>query len=263
MTSEHTDLGIGMLGLGEAGAHLARDLVAAGVAVRGYDPLVEPPEGVVACRSDAEAATGVDLVLSANSAHDAEEALVAGLPGLGPHAVWADLNTASPAVKRRLGRICDEAGRAFADVAVMAPVPPRGLRTPMVVSGAAAGMVVSLLTPLGASVTALDGPPGLAATRKLLRSVFFKGLSAAVVEALAAARAAGAEDWLRANISDELTAADASTLARIENGTHRHARRRAEEMRAASELLDELAVPALVSRASQAWLEDLTGATES
>ena len=36
-------------------------------------------------------------------------------------------------------------------------------------------------------VEVIDGPIGAAATRKLLRSVFYKGLAAAVVEALAAA----------------------------------------------------------------------------
>ena len=37
----------------------------------------------------------------------------------------------------------------------------------------------------------LDGPAGLAAARKLLRSVFYKGMAASIVEALDAARAAG------------------------------------------------------------------------
>ena len=35
-----------MLGLGEAGGEIARDLVAAGADVRGFDPLVAPPAGV-------------------------------------------------------------------------------------------------------------------------------------------------------------------------------------------------------------------------
>ena len=39
---------IAVLGLGEAGSLLARDLVAAGAAVRGYDPRVPAPAGVTA-----------------------------------------------------------------------------------------------------------------------------------------------------------------------------------------------------------------------
>ncbi len=37
---------IAVLGFGEAGSLLARDLVAAGAAVRGYDPKVPAPAGV-------------------------------------------------------------------------------------------------------------------------------------------------------------------------------------------------------------------------
>ncbi|MEU8252267.1 DUF1932 domain-containing protein, partial [Nonomuraea sp. NPDC048916] len=97
----------------------------------------------------------------------------------------------------------------------------------------------------------LDGPAGLAAERKLPRSVFFKGLAAAVVEALAAGRAAGCEDWLRENITDELTRADGDTVRRLVEGTHRHAVRRTAEMGAAADLLDDLGVPPLISRAAQ------------
>jgi 3-hydroxyisobutyrate dehydrogenase-like beta-hydroxyacid dehydrogenase len=114
-----------------------------------------------------------------------------------------------------------------------------------------------MLTACGATVEVLAGPAGAAATRKLLRSVFYKGMAAAVVEALLAARSAGCEDWLREHIAGELTAADGSTLTRLEEGSYRHAVRRAHEMAAACELLGELSVPPRVARASQLWLEDL------
>ena len=105
----------------------------------------------------------------------------------------------------------------------------------------------------------LDGPPGLAAERKLLRSVFVKGLAAAVVEALAAGRAAGCEEWLRDNISEELTRADAATVRRLVDGSHRHAVGRAAEMRAAADMLTDLGIPPLVSLASRDLLERLAG----
>ena len=150
---------------------------------------------------------------------------------------------------------------SFADVAIMAPVPGRGLHTPMVASGPGAEAASSMLSACGATVEVLPGPRGAAATRKLLRSVFYKGLAAAAVEALLAARSAGCEDWLRehiaAELAAELAAADRGTLTRIEEGSYRHAGRRAHEMAAASELLDELSVPARVARAGQHWLEDL------
>lgn len=251
---------VAVLGLGEAGGTISRDLVAAGARVRGYDPAVRPSADLTACSSEADAARGAAVVLSVNSANAAEDALRGGIRAVGDGAVWADLNTAAPALKRRLGDIAADAGVAFADVSLMAPVPGRGLRTPMLVSGSAARRYAELLEPLGAKIETLDAPPGAAATRKLLRSVFFKGMAASVIEALYAARAAGLEDWLRAHIAEELTAADAPFALRLEEGSHRHAERRTEEMRAASELLTELGVPPRISEASRDWLRDLADA---
>jgi 3-hydroxyisobutyrate dehydrogenase-like beta-hydroxyacid dehydrogenase len=248
---------IAVLGLGEAGGAIARDLAAAGAVVRGYDPAVPAPEGITDTGGEAEAATGADLVLSINSAHAAAGALTAGAGGLAGGVVWADLNTASPGLKRKLGATAREHGIRFADVAIMAPVPGRGLRTPMLASGGGAADVSAILGPLGASVEVLRGEPGLAAGKKLLRSVFFKGLAAAVVEALEAARSAGCEQWLRENIVAELTAADESTVDRLVSGTYRHAVRRAAEMGAAADMLTELEVPPLIAAASRDLLERL------
>ncbi|NIJ14536.1 3-hydroxyisobutyrate dehydrogenase-like beta-hydroxyacid dehydrogenase [Saccharomonospora amisosensis] len=234
---------IAVLGLGEAGGAFARDLVAAGAVVRGYDPAVAAAAGVVATSTEAGAVTGADLVLSVNSSAAAVAALQAGIDALAPRAVWADLNTASPAKKRQLDEIAREHGHSCVDVAIMAPVPGHGLRVPMLASGQDAARLTALLRPLGANVEVFEGPPGSAASRKLLRSVFFKSLAGAVVEALEAARAAGCEDWLRGNIVEELTRADESTVDRLVYGTYKHSVRRADEMAAAAEMLTELGVP--------------------
>ncbi|MEU4520612.1 DUF1932 domain-containing protein [Amycolatopsis sp. NPDC024027] len=248
---------IAVLGLGEAGGALARDLVAAGAVVRGYDPAVPATGGVVPTGSEADAARGADLVLSVNSASAARRAFEAGLAGLAESAAWADLNTASPGTKRELAALATERRIPFADVAIMAPVPGRGLRVPMLATGPAADVVAAALNPLGAAVETMPGEAGLAAERKLLRSVFFKGMSAAVVEALHAARAAGCEDWLRKIVAAELTAADASTVDRMVDGSYRHAVRRTAEMAAAAEMLGELGVRADVAAAARDQLAHL------
>ena len=256
---------IAVLGLGEAGSVIAGDLAAAGVRVRGYDPAVTAAGAVLDTGDEADAAQGAHLVLSVNSAKAAVDALKAGLSGLRaggpprPDVVWADLNTASPGTKRQLAGLAEEAGVPFADVAMMAPVPGRGLRVPMLASGTGAARYAALLTPLGAGIEVLDGPAGLAASKKLLRSVFFKGMAASIVEALDAARAAGDEPWLREHIAAELAAMDAATLDRVTGGTRQHAVRRAAEMEAAASMLAELGVPPLMAGASRAVHERLTG----
>lgn len=247
---------VAILGLGEAGGEFARDLRAAGAVVRGYDPVVPS-----AFDSEAAAAEGADLVLSVNSSAAAVDALRAGLPKVS--GVWADLNTASPGKKRELAAIAAGSAVGFADVAIMAPVPGRGLKVPMLATGPAADGVAKILGELGASVEVLPGEAGLAAERKLLRSVFFKGMSAAVVEALEAARAAGVEDWLRGVIEDELSNANAATVERLVTGSHKHAQRRTAEMAAAAEMLGELGVAADVATASRDQLARLSSGSSN
>ena len=87
---------IAVLGFGEAGSLLTRDLVAAGASVRGFDPAVPAPAGVTEAGSDAEAAAGADLVLSVNSAKEAVAALAGSMDAMRQGTVWADLNTAAP-----------------------------------------------------------------------------------------------------------------------------------------------------------------------
>jgi 3-hydroxyisobutyrate dehydrogenase-like beta-hydroxyacid dehydrogenase len=141
---------------------------------------------------------------------------------------------------------------------MMAPVPGKGLKVPMLASGTAAVTVAAQLTKLGANVEVLDGPAGLAATRKLLRSVFYKGMAASIVEALDAARAAGLEEWLHEHIGEELAKADAATVDHIVAGTRQHAVRRGAEMAAAAEMLTELGVAPLMADASRALHERIT-----
>lgn len=254
-----TALTVAVLGLGEAGSLIAAGLVASGALVQGYDPRVAAPNGVADHESAASACTGAALVLSVNSAADAPDALAQGLPGCAAGTIWADLNTAAPAEKSALESTAGELVRVV-DVALMSPVPGRGLQTPMTASGPPAGEFADLLRPLGATIDVLDGPVGSAATHKLLRSVFYKGLAAAVLEATAAARAAGLSDWVAGNITEELIRADAQTLERLLRGSKTHAVRRIHEMEAAERLLGDLGVPARVTRASRDWLADLAAA---
>jgi 3-hydroxyisobutyrate dehydrogenase-like beta-hydroxyacid dehydrogenase len=254
-----TGIRIAVLGFGEAGGEIARDLVAAGADVRGFDPVATAPPGVLPRTDDADAVRDAALVLSVNSSHDALPALEASLPALAPGTIWADLNTAAPSVKAAMVGLAP--GVLVADVALMAPVPGKGLRTPMVVSGPGAGAYARILGGLCADVTVQPGPAGEAISRKLLRSVFYKGLAAAVVEALAAAEKAGCEDWLRADISAELAGFDDRTIDRLVDGTHRHARRRHDEMTAAADQLTGLGVPPRIASAARDLLLSLKDKT--
>lgn len=251
-------LSVAVLGLGEAGSLFAQDLVMAGAKVVGFDPVPEKNvPGIQRARSEAEAAEGVDLVLSLNWARVALEVAKKVAPVLRPGAVYADLNTASPQLKRALAEILVPKGIRFADVALMSPVPGKGLKTPSLASGPGATDYKDYLAPLGAVVEVVGEAPGEAATRKLLRSVFFKGMAAAVVEALEAARRLGLEAEVRANIAKTFAEAGVDLVDRLWEGSFRHAQRRLEEMEAASSLLEELGVEPIMTRATAEHLRKI------
>jgi 3-hydroxyisobutyrate dehydrogenase-like beta-hydroxyacid dehydrogenase len=247
-----------VIGLGEAGGEIARDLAAAGWTVRGFD--IDPsrrPEGVTVADTMADAVRGANVVLSLATAAAARDVASAAAPELRPGAVFADLNTSEAALKRQLAADVEARGALFADVAVLAPVLGRGLCTPLLMSGSGAQRLAELLRPLGASIEVLDGPAGAAASRKLIRSVFMKGLAAALLEGEAAARAAGCEDWFRQDAAATLAGADGQIVGRLLDGSRSHAGRRVEELRASAELLRELGVDPHVTEAAQAVLSEL------
>lgn len=242
---------VALLGLGEAGTAFAVDLIALGVPTAGWDPVQDRSvSGLRRAASAAGAVEEADLVLSLNSGASAVRAAEAAAPALSPRTLFADLNTTGIAVKRDIAAAVKSAGASFADVALLAPVPGRGIRTPALASGDGAARYAEMLGSLGAAVDVVGAEPGAAAARKLLRSVFMKGLAASVLESLAAAEAAGCADWLRADIEATLRDADASLVDRLVEGSAQHAVRRIAEMEAAADLLRELGVEPHVATAS-------------
>ncbi len=231
--------------MGEAGGLLADDLRSAGAEVRGYDPAVGG--GTVE-----EAVAGADVVLSVNAATAALQAANSALGALASDAVYTDLNTAGPALKRELAEVVGD--QRFADVALLGPVPARGLGTPALASGGGAQVFADAIVPLGMPVTVVSEHAGDAAAMKLVRSVFMKGLAASAVESMRAAEAAGCGEWLAGEIAEVI---GRPLLDRLLEGSARHAARRVDEMEAAAELLAELGVEARIAKASAALLSDL------
>jgi 3-hydroxyisobutyrate dehydrogenase-like beta-hydroxyacid dehydrogenase len=168
--------------------------------------------------------------------------------------VYADLNTASPALKRELAARVEGAGGTFADVALLGPVPRRGLRTPALASGSGARAFADMLSPLGMPVEVVSEQPGDAAAMKLLRSVFMKGLAASAIESLDAADASGHREWLEGEIAGVI---GRPLLERLLDGSRVHAARRVEEMEAARDLLLELDVEPRVTVACASVLSAL------
>lgn len=246
---------IAVMGLGEAGALYARGLAEAGAEVTGYDPHVEVSALGIAQRTTlAGCVEGADVVLSLVGARASVGAARDAVERMAHGALLADLNTAAPATKREVAALARGAGVAVADVAVLAPVPRAGHRTPLLASGDAAEEFARRMRPLGVPVDVAPGGIGDAARLKLLRAVFMKGLAALVIEGLEAARASGAEEWLRGQIAAELGADGHAAVERLLAGTYTHVERREHELRDVLSVLEEAGTPTDMTRATHAWL---------
>ncbi|MBF4461541.1 MULTISPECIES: NAD(P)-dependent oxidoreductase [unclassified Rathayibacter] len=249
---------IGFIGLGEAGALYAAAAAAHGDTVSGFDPAAPTtPEGVQRTPDATTAVASADLVIVLTAASLSERIARDAAPHLREGAVYADFTTASPTTMETVERIVSDAGGRFADVAILGPVPTKGARTETIVSGAAAADVEAYLTSLGADVELIEGPAGVATSRKLLRSVLMKSLAAVVVEAVIAGRAAGCEPWIREQIAAQLSGDVEAKIERYETGSRKHAVRRGHEMASVVEYLDSLGVPSEMSAASRSFLERL------
>jgi 3-hydroxyisobutyrate dehydrogenase-like beta-hydroxyacid dehydrogenase len=248
---------IAILGIGEAGGTLARDLIASGIHVRGWDP--EPhnlPDGLDFASSNPAAATGADIVLSVNWASVAVEVAAEVAPVLQPDQIYADLNTAAPQLKRDIAPIIEKTGASFVDAALMDPVPPKGLGTQVYASGSGAEIFTKKMIPLGMPVTFLDREAGNAATHKLVRSIMYKGVAAVIMECLEAAEALDMTEYARAQMLKIIH--DAPMIDRFVNGSLKHAKRRVYEMEAVVEMLNSIGVSAFTSQAAMQKLKEIS-----
>jgi 3-hydroxyisobutyrate dehydrogenase-like beta-hydroxyacid dehydrogenase len=242
---------VAVIGLGEAGAAFAADLVVEGIDVSAFDPGAVPtPTGVVRCVDEAAAVARADIVLVVTGPAEVPQVFDAILDVNPATALVADLSTSAPVDKAERAARATAHGCGFVDVALMTPVPGRGLRTPSIVSGPGAESYAAALRPLGVPIDIVGDRAGDASTRKLLRSVTMKGLAAIVIEAVQAAERAGVAEWLWSDLVAEMEAADAGLLERLLRGTGVHAQRRVHEMEASAALLSSLGVEPVMTRAT-------------
>lgn len=251
-------LTVAVLGLGEAGSHFANDLKSMGLDVLGFDPALTRTldKRVSVLSSNREAAKNADLILSVNLASVSEDVAREIKPVLHKGQIFADMNTASPRRKVSINKVLSDTGVEVVDVAIMAPVPPKGIRSPFLISGPGASKLFALLKPLGLDITVVSDNAGDAATRKLLRSIVYKGFAAVIGEAVSASQSMGLESYMRGQIS-ELIGGNDDLIDRFIEGSKIHALRRSHELEAVVSMLEEQRVEPVMSRATLQSLKNL------
>lgn len=254
---------IAIIGFGEAGQIYAQDL--ASVAdVRVWDkkfntPQAEHLHGLAAqfavqpARSLAEALDGAQLVLSLVTAGNALEVAEQAAPLLRAGQLFLDFNSVAPETKRTAARAVAAGAGEYLDVAVMAPVPPKRLATPLLTGGHRASYAAETLSALGCHARAASERIGDVSAIKMCRSVMIKGLEALTTECLSAAQQYGVAEAVLASLhasfpslgwNDQLPHYLISRVAE-------HGVRRSEEMGEVVKTLQDVGVSAAMSNATQ------------
>ena len=249
---------VALIGFGEVGQTLAQDLKGkAELAVWDIafaEPASPPSQAlgghqVRAGADPADAVRGANLVISAVTAAQDLEAATSVAPGLDLGAFFLDLNSCSPGQKRASAEAVETAGGRYVEAAVMSPIGPRRIASPMLLGGPHAADFLAAAQGLGfAGARVYSENIGQAAATKLCRSVVIKGIEALLTESLLAARHYGVEQDVMESLSDLLPIPSWPTTAQyMISRSIEHGVRRAEEMREAARTVDEAGVEPVMS----------------
>lgn len=261
---------VGFIGFGEAGSTIAGGLREAGVeTITAYDIATDTPGAGDLIRdrarrtrtrmvgSSAELTGLSEILLSTVTSSSALEAARQTAPHLRGAQLYADLNSISPGLKRRVADIVAQAGGCFVEAAVMAPVRPYQHRVPMLLGGPGAARLVEALARFGMQFDVLGDTVGQAAAVKMCRSIVVKGLEALMLECVLGASRYHAEPHVFASLQKTFPGIDWRHLA--DYTTNRvvvHGARRAREMEEVAETLRAEGVDPLMAEATarrQAW----------
>jgi 3-hydroxyisobutyrate dehydrogenase-like beta-hydroxyacid dehydrogenase len=131
------------------------------------------------------------------------------------------------------------------DVAVMAPVYPARLATPLLISGPHAAAGIAALIGLGfTNLRTVGDDVGRASTIKMLRSVMYKGMEALTAECLIACEKAGVTDEVLGSFGNDWSSGADYRLDRMMV----HGLRRAAEMEEVVKTLEGLGVEAMMTQ---------------
>jgi 3-hydroxyisobutyrate dehydrogenase len=263
---------IALIGLGEVGQMLAREFSSRGdLRIGAFDIAFadrSSPQsaaasaiGVRAASSAGEAVAGAQLVISAvtaSSALDAARSVAGALPS---GAFFVDVNSVSPGRKRTAAAVVEACGGRYVEAAVMAPVAPKRLRTPILLGGSHARAFGEVAQALGFNATVFSDRIGDASAVKMCRSVMIKGMEALTLECLAAATRAGVRELVLASLKESFPALDWPAIAAYNlERMATHGIRRAAEMREVAKTVRELGIDPLMANATaehQATLGEL------
>jgi 3-hydroxyisobutyrate dehydrogenase-like beta-hydroxyacid dehydrogenase len=276
MVQAGLDLNIGMIGYGEVGKTFAHSL----------QPMLDPDQtgrvgvwdlkfadpqqtamkasaalhGLLACAHMQALCQRSTLLISAVTASSTLAVAREAALNLQPGTFFLDLNSASPRTKQQSAVVIESAGGYYVEAGVMTPVPPYGLKVPMLLGGPQAARLAQLLDPLGLKLQVVSDQVGIASAIKMCRSVMVKGLEALVIESFATARSYGVESHMIPTLYETFPGIDWNQQAAyFFSRVVQHGKRRADEMREAARTVEEAGFAAALT-AAIASKQDLVSA---
>ena len=206
--------------------------------------------GARACDTLGSAVEGAHYVLSAVTASQAGAVAVEAARTMGPGQLFLDLNSVSPRVKQGNRDVLVGCGADYVEAAVMAPVPPQGIRVPMLFGGTRAAEASAFCNGLGMKTEAIADEVGLASAVKLCRSIMIKGNEALCVQSMLAASHFGVDARVLKSLAATFPGVgwDDGYEGYLIGRVVEHGQRRSEEMREAAAMLQEMDMdPALAN----------------
>jgi 3-hydroxyisobutyrate dehydrogenase-like beta-hydroxyacid dehydrogenase len=248
------DLRIGFVGFGEAAFHIAKGLKQSATAfdINVTDQVRQRAQdtGTRLVDSNRELVESSEIIMSAVTADQALTAAQQNAPFLTPRQIYADLNSVSPGTKQSIARVIEASGAHFAEIAVMAPVPPYLHKVPMLAGGEGAPAFVEKLAPFGISAEIVSREVGTAAATKMFRSIIVKGMEALITECVLGATPYNADERVFASLAETFPGMDWKKLANYMVGrVVEHGERRAREMEEVAATLREIDVEPIMAEA--------------
>lgn len=226
----------------------------------GWDPDLQRDlhPDVTFAANNPDAIQKADIIFSVNYASESMAVARELLPHLQAGQFYCEMNTSAPGTKREIEQLLAPTGAHVIDMAIMEPVPPRGIDVPFLLSGAKAEDVVDLLSPFRLNISIIGTTVGEAASRKLLRSIIYKGVAAVICEAVEAGVHFDLDAYVRSQILSILSSSD-GVIDRFVEGSHQHAERRMHEMEAVADMLSQEGLSALMTTATVHNLQRYVG----
>jgi len=262
---------IGFIGFGEAAFHISKGLIKEGIdRIAAFDINLEHPKlgatiqkravdsQVSLVSSLKELSEKSTIIISANSAKCAVQIAKECAGFLNSSHYYVDINSTSPDAKKEIASCLKKNKAIFVDAAVMGSIPQYGHKVPILLSGEGAQKFCEIGKSLGMDLSVINAEAGSASAIKMTRSVFIKGFTMLLIEALQVSCKFEIEDYILKSIEDTI---QSSHLEKIANGlitrTAIHAERRVTEMDEVINTLQSVEVEPIMSLATKKALQSI------